>query len=82
MTHRHEWEYDIRYKPGVVECKFVCVECDEEMNGEEVLRRLNATEDLSAERIDMICEQLLTGPILVQNDLEALRNYAKILRGE
>jgi DNA-directed RNA polymerase subunit RPC12/RpoP len=81
MTHQHEWDYDIRYKPGMVECKFVCVECGEEMNGEEALRRLNATEDLSAD-VAIQCTHAMMGDPLYAVGEEALVNYAKTRKGE
>ena len=48
MTHPHEYIFDIYEKHEKTVCRFVCRHdyCDEVLEGPEVLKRLNATDEL------------------------------------
>ena len=85
MTHRHEWNLETLYPIPY------CDECDNWMSDDEIERRLNATEYLSADDAQEHASDLYYDKETEIRDcpftweekmIEILRNYAKTLRGE
>ena len=77
--HRHEWRIkDVRkYMIDYADIKAIC-DCGKTMNTDEIERRLNATEALSARRAEYIAEQ---AEGIYPATRKMLEEYARILEG-
>lgn len=83
MTHPHERRFDIYEEREQTFCRFVC-SCGITMEGQEVLKRLNATERLPGTlRLRAFAEHILEDPPLFIEEVSiALLAYAAALEGE
>ena len=79
MTHRHEWDFKLIHQGRKVIGQMATCECGEIISGDEIERRLNAVEFLSAEDATRINELIYSE---WKQDEECLLNYAQTLRGE
>jgi len=82
-THNHEWYWDEVVDVGTLEVHgidYMC-ECGEELSRDEIVRRLNATEVLSANDAEWAGDELeeRCGDAGL---FATLWIYARILRGE
>ena len=75
MTHVHEWlpggEYD--------DCFWWCL-CGKEMEGDDITRRLNATEGLNADQAKFMA--IDGNGKLLKSDVYRLMKYASALEGD
>ena len=83
----HEWRFDITDEYGRVTCRFVCKnpehpDCEATLEGEEVLKRLNATEELSAEDAETASNLYKDTNSNEARIKRALRAYSAAMEGE
>lgn len=77
MSHTHEWRFDIYEKDEKTVCRFVC-SCGITMEGQEVLKRLNATDRLSARQANAHAAAIEAEGFPANQ----LRDYAASLEGK